>query len=100
MPSRIPASYPELNASHRAEAVVGLIIAAVAVREGRDAWNGKTCCTPVVDIGAENGQGCHDGCCSEQSEVISAAVAQRWDLMSGPGHDRARTEGVETSIES
>ncbi len=29
-----------------ADPVAGLVIAAVAAREGRDAWRGDTCCTP------------------------------------------------------
>ncbi len=42
-----------------ADPVAGLIIAAVAVREGREAWRGENCCGPVV--GAESSS------CSTQS---------------------------------
>jgi len=42
-----------------ADPVVALGLAAVAVREGREALRGRTCCPPVrLD-------GCTDGCCAE-----------------------------------
>jgi divalent metal cation (Fe/Co/Zn/Cd) transporter len=40
-----------------ADPVAGLVIAAVAVREGLEAWRGEGCCAPVAS------QGCADGCC-------------------------------------
>ena len=40
-----------------ADPVAGLVIAAVAVREGLEAWRGEGCCAP------EDSQGCSDGCC-------------------------------------
>jgi hypothetical protein len=41
--------------------VTALLIAGVAVREGRESWRGESCCTaPVV---AEEGC-CDDDCCS------------------------------------
>jgi divalent metal cation (Fe/Co/Zn/Cd) transporter len=41
--------------------VVGLLIAAVAVKEGAETWRGEGCCAaPVLD-------GCHDDCCSASS---------------------------------
>ncbi|MFK4085049.1 cation diffusion facilitator family transporter [Kribbella sp. NPDC020789] len=39
-----------------ADPVAGLIIAAVAVREGAEAWQGKGCCSPTT--------ACADPCCS------------------------------------
>jgi divalent metal cation (Fe/Co/Zn/Cd) transporter len=44
--------------------VVGLLIAAVAVKEGRDAWRGEGCCvsSPVPVVGVEH---CDDGCCAD-----------------------------------
>ena len=30
-----------------ADPIAGLVIAAVAVREGREAWKGRNCCSPV-----------------------------------------------------
>ena len=40
-----------------ADPVAGLVIAAVAVREGLEAWKGEGCCAPTAS------QGCSDGCC-------------------------------------
>ncbi|MFY1682615.1 cation transporter [Micromonospora sp. WMMD730] len=46
-----------------ADPAAALVIAAVAVREGRDAWRGHTCCTPVIsDSGPTS-----DGCCAPGS---------------------------------
>lgn len=46
-----------------ADPVAGLIIAAVAAREGREAWRGENCCAPIV---ATDVSGCSadDSCCS------------------------------------
>jgi divalent metal cation (Fe/Co/Zn/Cd) transporter len=41
-----------------ADPVTALVIAAVAVREGRESWRGQGCCTPVIDDAA-----CTDECC-------------------------------------
>lgn len=55
-----------------ADPVAGLVIAAVAVREGLEAWKGKGCCAPlsVTAGGAAAGCGCSagectDDCCNE-----------------------------------
>ena len=44
--------------------VVGLLIAAVAVREGAEAWRGEGCCAgdPLAGLG-DAGASCHDDCC-------------------------------------
>ena len=57
-----------------ADPAAALVIAAVAVREGRKALRGDTCCTPVavllaapgasLDEGCECGPGCTDDCCA------------------------------------
>jgi divalent metal cation (Fe/Co/Zn/Cd) transporter len=44
-----------------ADPIAALVIAAVAVREGREAWRGDTCCTPPT--AANQADSCHDGCC-------------------------------------
>lgn len=44
-----------------ADPIAALGIAAVAVREGRNAWRGEACCTAPI-VGAD-GAGCADGCC-------------------------------------
>jgi divalent metal cation (Fe/Co/Zn/Cd) transporter len=44
-----------------ADPITALGIAAVAVKEGRNAWRGEACCTaPIVNA---DGEGCTDGCC-------------------------------------
>lgn len=56
-----------------ADPVAALVIAAVAVKEGRDAWQGKSCCaspastpssasTPLAPSAGKDGCGCGPGC--------------------------------------
>ncbi len=47
-----------------ADPIAALVIAAVAVKEGREAWRGDTCCAPtsVPDPNASVRHGCGDGC--------------------------------------
>ncbi|WP_406463298.1 cation transporter [Streptomyces sp. NBC_01622] len=49
-----------------ADPIAALVIAAVAVKEGRDAWQGKGCCSPSVapaaDAEAGGACGCRPGC--------------------------------------
>lgn len=51
-----------------ADPIAGLIIAAVAVREGIEAWKGDGCCSPI-NRASNNGEcsctDCQDDCCSE-----------------------------------
>lgn len=49
-----------------ADPIAGLIIAAVAVKEGREAWRGEGCCAPVA-VGAAQADGCTDGCCANEN---------------------------------
>jgi hypothetical protein len=44
---------------------VGLLIASVAVKEGREAWRGEGCCvrSPLDGTGFA-GDACHDDCCA------------------------------------
>ena len=44
-----------------ADPIAGLVIAAVAVKEGREAWRGEGCCAPVGSGSASHP--CTDGCC-------------------------------------
>ncbi|MBM7489501.1 hypothetical protein JOD64_000723 [Micromonospora luteifusca] len=45
-----------------------LIIAAVAVKEGREAWRGDSCCAPGTVLRSPtaggDANGCDDGCCT------------------------------------
>ncbi|AXK89336.1 Cation efflux family protein [Nocardia farcinica] len=45
-----------------ADPIAALVIAAVAVKEGREAWNGDHCCTPVAPARID-GDAIGDGCC-------------------------------------
>lgn len=48
-----------------ADPAAALVIAVVAVKEGREAWHGNTCCTPGVALPPATDQtgGCTDDCC-------------------------------------
>ncbi|HSD79939.1 MAG TPA: cation transporter [Solirubrobacteraceae bacterium] len=41
-----------------------LAIAALAVREGVEAWRGESCCVPATTAAARDGDGCDDECCA------------------------------------
>jgi Co/Zn/Cd efflux system component len=69
-----------------ADPIAGLVIAALAVREGLEAWRGKNCGCGPVGIGAElrpaHGEadgccaagGCSDGCCDPTEDTAAAAT--------------------------
>jgi divalent metal cation (Fe/Co/Zn/Cd) transporter len=47
--------------------VAGLLVAAVAIKEGREAWRGENCCAvpgAVTEVGCGCGPGCTDACCA------------------------------------
>ncbi|WP_435585949.1 cation transporter [Micromonospora aurantiaca (nom. illeg.)] len=50
-----------------ADPAAALVIAAVAIKEGREAWRGDACCSPAAALrpptGADSAAGCSDGCC-------------------------------------
>lgn len=45
-----------------ADPLAALVIAAVALKEGLEAWRGEACCAPVTVLLNEDGEGCADGC--------------------------------------
>ena len=47
--------------------LVGLLIAAVAVKEGREAWRGEGCCvsSPLDGAGFAEGKCCDEDCCGD-----------------------------------
>ncbi|KAB1137405.1 cation transporter [Micromonospora sp. DT46] len=52
-----------------ADPVAALVIAVVAVKEGREAWRGDACCTPgLPPAGPATGStdGCVDSCCADE----------------------------------
>ena len=71
-----------LNATlgwHWADPIAGLVIAAVAAKEGRDAWRGDGCCVPVgaahAHTDAGTGCACGDGCGCGTSTGEPMAIA-------------------------
>ena len=48
-----------------ADPLAALVIAVVAVKEGRAAWRGDACCAPGAALRAEPDAGCADGCCRD-----------------------------------
>jgi hypothetical protein len=65
-----------------ADPVAGLVIAAVAAREGTQAWRGQGCCAPTdIPPGTEHpgvkdpcgcGSGCDDSCCAQDPIAVPA----------------------------
>lgn len=51
-----------------ADPIAALVIAAVAIKEGREAWRGDICCVPnpLADTTADVTPGCDDCCTSER----------------------------------
>ncbi|WP_084965738.1 cation transporter [Thermoactinospora rubra] len=47
--------------------IAALVIAAVAVKEGREAWRGDACCAPI----AKRAAGCGDACCTSTANQTS-----------------------------
>lgn len=64
-----------------ADPIAGLIIAAVAVKEGREAWRGEGCCAPIGAPGVESTgcgcaeDGCSDGCCAPGASSTSSGAS-------------------------
>ena len=50
-----------------------LAIAALAVREGGEAWSGDSCCMPAAGSGDD---ACHDDCCTAASSREALPIAQ------------------------
>lgn len=59
-----------------ADPLAGLVIAAVALKEGREAWRGEACgCGPVAAGAVEGSRiedGCPDGCCAPKNDSTNA----------------------------
>jgi divalent metal cation (Fe/Co/Zn/Cd) transporter len=51
-----------------ADPIAALVIAAVAAKEGRDAWRGDTCCAPPLSSASAPAaaDGCPDCCCTNE----------------------------------
>ena len=57
-----------------ADPIVALVIAAVAVKEGRDAWRGDSCCVPGAGSASAvlTDVGCPDACCASDTGTTGA----------------------------
>ena len=60
--------YHRLNALKN---MLSIVIAAVAIREGRDAWRGAACCAPVAT--APDVNQCTDDCCPKPAVPTASA---------------------------
>ncbi|KWV33326.1 cation transporter [Micromonospora rifamycinica] len=49
-----------------ADPIAALVIAAVALKEGRDAWRGETCCAPAP---TDEAPACIDRCCTPANQT-------------------------------
>jgi divalent metal cation (Fe/Co/Zn/Cd) transporter len=58
-----------------ADPIAGLVIAAIAVKEGREAWRGEGCCGPLGAMHSDehacgcSDAGCSDGCCADTDKA-------------------------------
>jgi len=86
-----------------ADPIAALVIAAVAIKEGREAWGGDSCCAPALvtsidtvisgvaaDAQQAPGPGCDccapiDRCAGGTGSVVGDSVAGRADLGFRPG---------------
>jgi len=64
-----------------ADPIAGLVIAAVAVKEGREAWRGEGCCAPTAAAHgqssvAETSAACSDGCCSNDRTLLQISTGE------------------------
>ncbi|SEH00863.1 Cation efflux family protein [Nonomuraea solani] len=64
-----------------ADPIAALVIAAVAVKEGREAWRGDACCPhPLApageadEIAAASEEGCADGCCQSDTPATTVSI--------------------------
>jgi divalent metal cation (Fe/Co/Zn/Cd) transporter len=81
-----------------ADPVAGLVIAALALKEGRDAWRGEGCCGSISNgsHGAADGHGAcgcagpaggSEGCCAPTSPASSATGAPLLTITTRPAGD-------------
>jgi hypothetical protein len=73
-----------------ADPLAGLVIAAVATKEGRGAWRGEGCCGPIGTGHAHERQdhNCADGCCAPTDQENAHAPSNQpvIQITTGPGH--------------
>ena len=67
-----------------ADPIAGLVISAVAVKEGIEAWKGEGCCAPTsVGHAEEDGCGCTDGCTAACCAPTAAEPAVPGPIQTG-----------------
>jgi len=78
-----------------ADPIAGLVIAAVAVREGLEAWRGEGCCAPTgashagdVDACGCSDGACADGCCDSTAGSVVASPQQVLKIQSIDAENR------------
>jgi divalent metal cation (Fe/Co/Zn/Cd) transporter len=77
-----------------ADPIAGLIIAAVAVKEGREAWRGEGCCGPIGGSHPEQqptssrNDACADGCCATTDDDAPTADGPHPIRIAGRGDQR------------
>ena len=87
-----------------ADPLVALVIAAVAVKEGLEAWRGDACCVPAVRVDPDGasivaascgcGDSCSDACCAEQRRRCDTCRPPRnTGRTLAMGHDHAHGTG-------
>src|SRR3954466_2513291 len=70
-----------------ADPIAGLVIAAVAIREGIEAWKGEGCCAPGGEAHADaDGCGCADGCTDACCASAAAEPAAPHSIQITPRH--------------
>jgi Cation efflux family len=64
--------------------LVGLLIAVVAVKEGREAWRGEGCCVSARPGLSTSPEPCQAGCCPPHATTASASDARSRRAPSSP----------------
>jgi len=75
-----------------ADPLAGLVIAVIAIGEGRDAWRGDSCCAPVLSMGegpSASMTACVDDCC----DPAPVALVQRGRDAPTPSAPRLHAAG-------
>lgn len=84
-----------------ADPIAGLVIAAVAIKEGREAWRGEGCCAPGTTHASSSttDDTCDDGCCTDAA--ASAPILQTGlpvaATTAGADHDRGAGANARTT---
>ncbi|MDJ0312132.1 cation transporter [Arthrobacter sp. H35-D1] len=58
-----------------ADPIAALVIAGLAIKEGRDAWRGETCCTPLQQSDDEVEDAADDCCAADTAAQVSSVQA-------------------------